>query len=757
MLQVLVSSTFSDLRTERDTVRKQIEALSGTRGIEWIGMEAFGSLASTPLEASTGHVAQADLIILLIGGRYGSVPPDEEKSFTQQEFEASLAARIPCLAYFAPAAAETSDPALLAFQELVRREVTCDTFGSSDDLAQRVVKDLERELTGIIDVETSDLLTKQPVRVSEFVNRRAELSCLHERLARRTARIAIVGGPGMGKTALMSQYLHEPRARRQEILWLQMDALLGRHADGRKILGARRVGYDSLRRMIADRVKARRHILLIVDNAQADPRGTCWLANQFSEVAICCLTWDQSAVPYGCELAELPSLHQAPALELLRSYCSQEQAYDQAALRDLTLRLDGYPLALDLAGRRLRQNKGLRVRDLLATLQESGAFLGLEGPTLDKETVNIRQLVKGTYHCLNTAERTVLSALAAVPSNAYSDQTVGYLLSVLAPGTAGLDRCIELGMIDRRLHPDWRGHRYSMRSGIREFLQVSDSFIEGKTVAQAYLQSAEVSGDTSVDVVSGALDAQLAHGQVLAEDRWPRLRTLLLDAPQPMRAAVKSRLSSLAGGPQQGALEENIAISLSKPHREKLTIELLELLCLLKPKTSAALRTARNLWIRPKASGGLFPGVQLAAGRALASGEELEFTEWLAVEASSGDPARVERALDAAGLAFLPDMLLYCQRALQVPVRTLRLIGARAFGKFASGGYYEHREFELDPKMRDSLWGVVRDESDDELRSAAAFSLAMWGDERCLAFGKTSSGHAIGPSETTVSLQFTSS
>ena len=116
MLQVLVSSTFSDLVRERDAVRAEIEALSATHPIEWVGMEEFGSLASTPLEASTGHAAQADLIILIVGKRVGSTPPDENASFTRQEFETALASRIPCLAYFSPTAGESTDAAVIAFQ-----------------------------------------------------------------------------------------------------------------------------------------------------------------------------------------------------------------------------------------------------------------------------------------------------------------------------------------------------------------------------------------------------------------------------------------------------------------------------------------------------------------------------------------------------------------------------------------------------------------------------------------------------------------
>jgi len=736
MLQVLVSSTFANLRTERDVVRTQIERLSKTHEIEWIGMEAFGSLASAPLEASTGHTAQADLIVLLIGGQYGSVPPDEEKSFTQHEFETAVAARIPCLAYFAPAAAEASDPRLRSFLELVRREITPATFSDSEDLARRVASDLERELSGVINVELTDIPTKGPVRVRAFVNRRDELSLLHEQLAHRKARVAIVGGPGMGKTALMSQYLQEARRRRHDPLWLQMDALLGRLADGKKILGARRVGYDSLRRMIADHVKARSRALVIFDNAQADPRGTRWLASCFPDVKICCLTWDLRAVPSDCELVKLPLLREGPAIDLLRSYCSPAQAYDEPALHDLAVRLDGYPLALDLVGRRLQHIKGLNTRDLQSTLQGSEGFLDLEGPTPDKTTVTIRTVIKGNYQCLDTLERKVLTALAAVPSKAYSDQTVSYLLRVLSPGKAGLERSLELGLVDLRLDPDWRGHRYSMRDAIREYLRTDSSFFsEGETVVQHYLRSTEVFADTSVDVVGDALEAQFADGKVL--------RKLLLDSPQPMRSAVRRRLSSLAGGPHQTALEDMVAMLLAEPHRTGLTLELLELLSSLKSRSSAAMESARRLWIRPAVSSAarpadhvLDPDVQVAAGRVLACGEQLEFSEWLGIEASSDNPDRVERALEAAGRAFLPDMLSYCQRALKSSSRKLRRIGASAFAAFAAD-YREHREFELDRRIRDSLWQMVGDESDDELRLAAAHSLAMWGDERCLTYWET--------------------
>jgi hypothetical protein len=244
-----------------------------------------------------------------------------------------------------------------------------------------------------------------------------------------------------------------------------MDGLLGRDTSGRRLFGAPRLGYETLREAVARRVTDRPRALLIYDNAQADPRATRWLSAQFPDVPSCCLTWDKAAVPYGFQVLELDSLREASAVELLRYYCTDAQAEDHEALSDLVKRLEGYVLAVELAGLRLGDDPGLQVRELASEYEASSDVMDLEGPTLDTPRVTIRRLLRDSYHRLDASERMVLASLAAVPSSEYSQETVHFF--AMAQSLRGMRRSVELGMMKRRLHPDWRGHRYSIRDLVR--------------------------------------------------------------------------------------------------------------------------------------------------------------------------------------------------------------------------------------------------------------------------------------------------
>lgn len=286
-VQVLVSSTFSDLRSERDAVRAEIDALAreGMK-IEWIGMEEFGSLAATPLDASTGYTAEADLVVLILGKRYGSRPPDDEMSFTEQEFNTALDERIPCLAYCAPGAKDADDESARAFQHRVSKEVTCEDFTSVDDLRRQVRRDLQREI-GQVDT-TSPRMFVRPPHPEVFVDRQAPLAQLRDAFAMETPRVALVAPAGMGKTALARRFLAGSELSDPDPVWLSIDELFGRSPSGRRLVrkAGQRCGYEALRRAIEKTLEDRPKRPIVFDNAQADPRAVRWLARKFTGPAL---------------------------------------------------------------------------------------------------------------------------------------------------------------------------------------------------------------------------------------------------------------------------------------------------------------------------------------------------------------------------------------------------------------------------------------------------------------------------------------
>jgi len=85
-LQVFVSSTFSDLISERQAA---VEAIL-TSGHIPAGMELFTSGDESQMEVIKQWIDESDIYLLILGGRYGSVELTSRKSYTQLEYEYAI-------------------------------------------------------------------------------------------------------------------------------------------------------------------------------------------------------------------------------------------------------------------------------------------------------------------------------------------------------------------------------------------------------------------------------------------------------------------------------------------------------------------------------------------------------------------------------------------------------------------------------------------------------------------------------------------
>ncbi|OIK11317.1 DUF4062 domain-containing protein [Bacillus sp. MUM 13] len=93
-LQVFVSSTYLDLKDER---QKAVEGILRAGHIP-AGMELFIPANKTQWEIIEKWIKESDVLMLILGGKYGSIEPESGKSYTQLEYEFALANDIPVFA-----------------------------------------------------------------------------------------------------------------------------------------------------------------------------------------------------------------------------------------------------------------------------------------------------------------------------------------------------------------------------------------------------------------------------------------------------------------------------------------------------------------------------------------------------------------------------------------------------------------------------------------------------------------------------------
>jgi hypothetical protein len=142
-LRVFVSSTWEDLRSEREHVKDVIE---GFPDLAFVGMEHFGARDGTPLDESLRE-AECDVYIGIVGLRFGS-------GITVAEYRRARAHGATCLFYLQAAgpederAARERDPdaypALAQFRAELRRSHVVEEYRSAYELAAHVARDLCR-------------------------------------------------------------------------------------------------------------------------------------------------------------------------------------------------------------------------------------------------------------------------------------------------------------------------------------------------------------------------------------------------------------------------------------------------------------------------------------------------------------------------------------------------------------------------------------------------------------------------------------
>lgn len=93
--QVFVSSTYNDLKKER------LAVISGLLDIGCIpvGMEQFPASPSSQWDYIKTMIEMSDYYVLIVAGKYGSIDPESNISYTEKEYNYAKSINIPILAF----------------------------------------------------------------------------------------------------------------------------------------------------------------------------------------------------------------------------------------------------------------------------------------------------------------------------------------------------------------------------------------------------------------------------------------------------------------------------------------------------------------------------------------------------------------------------------------------------------------------------------------------------------------------------------
>ncbi|MDJ0807802.1 MAG: thiamine pyrophosphate-dependent enzyme [Gammaproteobacteria bacterium] len=178
--KVFVSSTRQDLSAYREAVIVAINHLK----LNDLAMESFGAHPDAPVDVCRRHVRQSDMLVLIIGRRYGSLVPKLNKSFTQVEYEEAFSSKKECFVFFMDergASAEENhennlkenkedefqQQRLEEFRQLLLERHTVTEFRTPEDLAQHVNK----AISNYLQEDKTRLLPEQKAEKQQHVLR----------------------------------------------------------------------------------------------------------------------------------------------------------------------------------------------------------------------------------------------------------------------------------------------------------------------------------------------------------------------------------------------------------------------------------------------------------------------------------------------------------------------------------------------------------------------------------------------------------
>jgi CheY-like chemotaxis protein len=150
-MKVFISSTYQDLIEYRKKAAEVVERL-GQQGIR---MEIFGARPDGATIVCYEEIGESDVFVGIYAYRYGYIPPNENSSITEMEYDYASKIKKPVFVFIInedfpwPPKFIESDPAqskLVIFKERIKKDSVIDTFTTPDELAYKVAASIGRYL-----------------------------------------------------------------------------------------------------------------------------------------------------------------------------------------------------------------------------------------------------------------------------------------------------------------------------------------------------------------------------------------------------------------------------------------------------------------------------------------------------------------------------------------------------------------------------------------------------------------------------------
>jgi predicted ATPase len=438
-VRVFVSSTLQELAPERAAARDSITGLHLTPV-----MFELGARPHPPRELYRAYLAQSDVFVGIYWQRYGWVAPGEQTSGLEDEYV--LCGDRPKLIYVKQA----DGPREPRLNELLSRI-------QADDGASYKPFDDAANLAGLLADDLAVLLTERfarsagrparalgraalPVPPTPIVDRRAEIALVGELLRDPSVHLVTLIGPGgIGKTRLaieIAQRWTEAVPQGAESAWFADLSQLRDPAAWVEVLadalGVRSDGASATLGPIIERLQGRQ-ALIVLDNFEHVLAAAAELGRFLAacpEVTALVTSRrplrlrDEREVPLeplgapAAGMADPEVVGQSPAVQLFVARAVAVRPgftltpANAAAVAELCRRLDGIPLAIELAAAQLRILTPEALLRRLGPGLERALDLGAGPVDLPGRQRTLRATLEWSYGLLSEDQRVLLARLS---------------------------------------------------------------------------------------------------------------------------------------------------------------------------------------------------------------------------------------------------------------------------------------------------------------------------------------------------------
>lgn len=212
-LTVFLCSTFSDLSAEREAVLDAARRLQ----LQHDSMEFFGARAQQPIETCLEEVRKSDILVVIVGHKYGSIVQDLGVSYSEAEYSEGYRLGKPCLVYIRnenvpvlPKHVERVPEKMRLldkWKETLQKRHTIASFSDGHGLAVQVAADLGRTVRSL---EEADKMRREAAKESQHTVHADITEIIENALTKGVPEQSIVSTVRRAVSSLLSTIAHQP-------------------------------------------------------------------------------------------------------------------------------------------------------------------------------------------------------------------------------------------------------------------------------------------------------------------------------------------------------------------------------------------------------------------------------------------------------------------------------------------------------------------------------------------------------------------